>query len=1115
MGADKGLPHHGHASHQRAPGAGSHASLEAGIIAGAANIDSGRPRLFGQNAGLARDYALPRLTSISTALAVADESSRHLTAKAQSSLPHPPFLCLQVAPQSAVSASAVAAIPSSEASHSAIQATWTLFAAMSDAQRNQMLKGLLSKCSSKQVEFICTNLNLKLSEPLLPGQPHTLFATDAVGKFSPQTRMPLNRKAPGRIASTHKPDLEEQMRVDSTMRDHLRTQNGQDAPFRQIHESTTPSPNCALQAQNSHPEASHHLTLNLYIKLLNTNFNPTTVLKQMRSTSNLESTRTLLEFVILRAHKQQNLLSCLQSLSNPPMPGSLEEQQTPTPMQQVLKCALSVCGAVHGTLYSVDETTGDIHIAASTWAKEGVLEPGSLSPGASVVERILGGPHLFKGEIINMFNVKESDLYTDDIHDFYGVQGKCEVECVLSMPVIVSGVKIIGAIEVLNKHPTGIGGINVSAISPYFNAEDEQMLKFLSSVWTIMANGNKVEGFGKSGSKASSGGSQKKDDIKMLMNTANFLSADMDLNGLVRVVMHTAQELLSAERCALFLVDFKKKELWSSVAEGAGEIRIPINKGIAGHVATTGEILNIPDAYQDPRFNRSVDIKTGFRTRNILCIPMKNAKGQVIGVTQLINKMPEPLIFTAEDEALLTAFSALAASTIEKNMIFQELKEVLDDTNAKNAKLSQIVNSLPQIIITIDGSGKLVSISHPKLLHLSPEAVESMKSSSFDLWLNRIDNQQLIGDIRKAFRGTENVSAKDYELLLNGQQFSVNYAIHEMIDVDDRRYTPEQSDIRGLSGDIDASSENSSEHTDSIGSESESETLSSVEENENSRKQKKIHALVIAIELISPKKRMREALIRYIPQDIVETIITGKNESIEGKHSSVSCITVDLQNCNIPFFHDNTNGTNAVSIISESTSASDAMFILGLHHTAVNEIANELNGLLDKTTNQKAVVAFGLPHPADSDTSNAVTAALKLHTKYIALNDKLNEMNLPAVEVGIGIATGLVFSGVVSVSKKYEYLFMGDTVEMSSYIQSATKLYGCKVMVCEKTHREVRDKIHFREIDNVVVKSTGTQLTLFEVLGPSNVELPREVIVSRIMCFALHLTFSQDINYLL
>ncbi|KAJ3379615.1 hypothetical protein HDU84_006524, partial [Entophlyctis sp. JEL0112] len=193
---------------------GSHASLEAGIIAGAANIDSGRPRLFGQNAGLARDYALPRLTSISTALAVADESSRHLTAKAQSSLPHPPFLCLQVAPQSAVSASAVAAIPSSEASHSAIQATWTLFAAMSDAQRNQMLKGLLSKCSSKQVEFICTNLNLKLSEPLLPGQPHTLFATDAVGKFSPQTRMPLNRKAPGRIASTHKPDLEEQMRVE-------------------------------------------------------------------------------------------------------------------------------------------------------------------------------------------------------------------------------------------------------------------------------------------------------------------------------------------------------------------------------------------------------------------------------------------------------------------------------------------------------------------------------------------------------------------------------------------------------------------------------------------------------------------------------------------------------------------------------------------------------------------------------------------------------------------------------------------------------------------------------------------------------------------------------------
>ena len=68
------------------------------------------------------------------------------------------------------------------------------------------------------------------------------------------------------------------------------------------------------------------------------------------------------------------------------------------------------------------------------------------------------------------------------------------------------------------------------------------------------------------------------------------------------------------------------------------EIRIPLEKGLAGHVAKTGEVLNIDHAYQDNRFLPLVDEQTGFKTRMVLCAPIVNRQGDTIGVTEVMNK---------------------------------------------------------------------------------------------------------------------------------------------------------------------------------------------------------------------------------------------------------------------------------------------------------------------------------------------------------------------------------------------------------------------------------------------------------------------------------------------
>eukprot|EP00474_Spongospora_subterranea_P000078 CRZ00536.1 hypothetical protein [Spongospora subterranea] len=106
-------------------------------------------------------------------------------------------------------------------------------------------------------------------------------------------------------------------------------------------------------------------------------------------------------------------------------------------------------------------------------------------------------------------------------------------------------------------------------------------------------------------------------------------------------------------------------------------IRIPMNAGIAGHVAMTGETLCIVNAYNDARFSPKMDQETGYRTRNILCMSIQNHRSEIVGVVQVINKRNR-LSFTNEDVKQLGAFSAQAAVAISNSRLFQETERALN-----------------------------------------------------------------------------------------------------------------------------------------------------------------------------------------------------------------------------------------------------------------------------------------------------------------------------------------------------------------------------------------------------------------------------------------------------
>ncbi|XP_041357017.1 cGMP-dependent 3',5'-cyclic phosphodiesterase-like isoform X4 [Gigantopelta aegis] len=183
-----------------------------------------------------------------------------------------------------------------------------------------------------------------------------------------------------------------------------------------------------------------------------------------------------------------------------------------------------------------------------------------------------------------------------------------------------------------------------------------------------------------------------KDQTQALLHVARKLFTRLDdLTKLLREIMQEARNLTNAERCSVFLIDNETDELVSKVFDGISandsevqqEIRMPKMQGIAGHVATTGNLLNITDAYSHPLFYRGIDDSTGFRTRNILTFPIKNEEDVVLGVAQLCNKKTGPY-FTVFDEDIASAFAVYCCISISHCLMYKKLQDSQHRSNLSN-----------------------------------------------------------------------------------------------------------------------------------------------------------------------------------------------------------------------------------------------------------------------------------------------------------------------------------------------------------------------------------------------------------------------------------------------
>jgi len=188
--------------------------------------------------------------------------------------------------------------------------------------------------------------------------------------------------------------------------------------------------------------------------------------------------------------------------------------------------------------------------------------------------------------------------------------------------------------------------------------------------------------------------------LKMLVKASELLNSSLDLDRILDVLLKYTVTSLNATRGTIYLFDKAKGELSARRMRGEKllEIRLAVGEGIAGHVAKSGKTVRIADAYKDKRFFSGVDRKTGFKTRSMLCAPMKNKSGKLVGVFQILNKRRGT--FTKEDERFLSSFSIPATIAIENARLHQteiETERMRRDLELAAALQQQILpQRLPQ-----------------------------------------------------------------------------------------------------------------------------------------------------------------------------------------------------------------------------------------------------------------------------------------------------------------------------------------------------------------------------------------------------------------------------------
>ncbi|MDE5966416.1 MAG: sensor domain-containing diguanylate cyclase [Lachnospiraceae bacterium] len=170
---------------------------------------------------------------------------------------------------------------------------------------------------------------------------------------------------------------------------------------------------------------------------------------------------------------------------------------------------------------------------------------------------------------------------------------------------------------------------------------------------------------------------QAEEMLEKIFDFMNQLVDEKDFSATIMLLTEMGRTLVNSERASVWYWDRNKKQYWTMAALGSERIVVPEGSGIVGASIANKETIVINEPYKDVRFNPQVDKETGFVTKSILCMPIENARGQVIGAYQAINKLEEDgeSVFGVQDVKYLTMAAVFCGKTLESHLLYTESQE--------------------------------------------------------------------------------------------------------------------------------------------------------------------------------------------------------------------------------------------------------------------------------------------------------------------------------------------------------------------------------------------------------------------------------------------------------
>jgi adenylate cyclase len=397
------------------------------------------------------------------------------------------------------------------------------------------------------------------------------------------------------------------------------------------------------------------------------------------------------------------------------------ERSLDTLLQKIMQKACEVLDADRSTLFLVDEAKQEL------WSR--VTKGKELSEIRFPLATGIAGHVARTGETVNIAEAYQDPRFNIEVDRKTGYLTRT----ILCMPMKNPEGKILGVLQVLNKRE----GV-------FTRAEEELLEAFAAAAAIAVQNALLNEEVHK-----------RMRTSEILLNVMHAVSSELEIDKLLQSVVAKTSEAMNAERCTLFLVDRETGELWSKVAQGEqmNEIRVPRGRGIAGHVAETGETVNLADAYRDPRFNPEVDRRTGYRTRTVLCMPVRNEKREIVGVMQVLNQKNGA--FTEEDEQLLDALGSQVAIALENSRMFEEVRFM------KNYNESML-RTMATGVVTLDPQGRLVYTNLAGLDIFWGEQ-EMEEGEPYEQFFGRDLNPELAAAIEQVRKGGESYVAYQFQ----------------------------------------------------------------------------------------------------------------------------------------------------------------------------------------------------------------------------------------------------------------------------------------------------------------------------------------------------------------